>query len=359
MEAQRAKAAARRFGADEFDVRLTQYPAGHIHETWFVEGAGTGDGLVLQRVNDVVFPDLDRVTDNLLRVTAHLGGREPEPERHVLQVVRADDGGVLIGDGDGRRWRAFALIANARAYEAVGAPEAAHEIGRALGRFVALVQDLPGPPLVEPIPHFKDFPFRRDGFELMVDLDPFDRASACQAEIEALRQHHPLVTELLEAMASGQLPQRIVHNDAKAANVLLDNDSGEGLCVIDLDTVAPGVVLFDVGDLLRSATITWAEDAADLEGLAVRDDLLGAALAGYLHEAGAMLTAGERALLPAAGPLMAYESAMRFLTDHLSGDVYYRVQRPRHNLDRARAQLRVVDALSRAHGRVAELVDQV
>jgi len=249
-------------------------------------------------------------------------------------------------------------VANATSYESLDAPRAAHEVGRALGRFAVLVQDLPGPPLVEPIPHFKDFTFRRDGFELIVELDPFDRAAGCQDEIEALRRHYPLVTELVEAIESGQLPPRLMHNDAKAANVLLDDRAGDAVCVIDLDTVAPGVALYDVGDLLRSATVTAAEDATDLGALAVRDDLLQAALAGYLREAGALLTDGERALIPSAGPLMAFENALRFLTDHLSGDVYYRVARPRHNLDRARAQLLVVDALTQARGRVAELVER-
>lgn len=350
--------AARRFAADDFDVRLTRHPAGHIHETWFVDSVGTGAGFVLQRLNDVVFPDCDAMMDNLLRVVSHLAAREPEPDRRVLRAVRADGGDALVSSEDGSRWRAFVLVANATAHESVDAPQAAYEVGRALGRFVALVQDLPGPTLVEPIPHFKDFAFRRDGFEMMVELDPFDRASTCQAEIEALRLHHPLVAELLAAIESGQLPARVVHNDAKASNVLLDDESGEGLCVIDLDTVAPGVVLFDIGDLMRSATVTVAEDATDLGGVAVRDDLLGAALAGYLHGAGAMMTHGERALIPLAGPLMAYENALRFLADHLSGDVYFRVTRPRHNLDRARVQLRVMDALSRARGRVAELVEQ-
>lgn len=355
MEAPGAKTAARRFGACGTDVRLTRQPAGHIHDTWFVEGAG--DGLVLQRVNHRVFPDCDHLMTNLLRVTAYLQEREAEPERRVLRAVRADCGDALVSDGDGHRWRAFALVPDATAPELIDSAAAAYEVGRALGRFVASIQDLPGPLLVEPIPNFKDFGIRMDAFELTVEVDPFGRAASCAAEIDAVRAHAQLVAELEVALTSGQLPPRLVHNDAKAANVLLDDRTGEGLCVIDLDTVAPGTVLFDMGDLLRSATVSHAEDADD-GGLAVRDDLLEAALAGYLLEAGPMLTDGERALIPLAGPLMAYEGALRFLTDHLAGDVYFQVARPRHNLDRARSQLGVVDALTHARGRVAELVDR-
>lgn len=357
MEAPGAKTAARRFGAGS-DVHLTPHPAGHVHETWIVRGGGPGPGFVLQRVNHSVFPDCARMMDNVLRVAAHLLAQEPEPQRRVLQAVLADDGGALVADAGGRRWRAFVFVPDATAYERIGTPAAAGQVGRALGRFVASIQDLPGPLLVEAIPHFKDFGRRRDDFELMVDLDPIGRVASCADEIDRVRGHHGLVAELLEGIATGRLPPRLVHNDAKAANVLLDDRSGEGLCVIDLDTVAPGVVLYDVGDLLRSATVTSDEDATELGGVAVRDDLLDAALAGYLAEAGTMLTDGERELLPLAGPLMAYENALRFLTDHLAGDVYYRVARPRHNLDRARAQLGVVEALTSARGRVAELVER-
>ncbi len=335
---------------------MIRHTAGHIHDTWIVEGAG--GGLVLQRVNHRVFPDCEHMMSNVLRVTAHLREREPAPPRRVLRVVRADGGDALVSDGEGHRWRAFARVPAATAHERIETAAAACEVGRALGRFVDAVQGLPGPTLIEPIPNFKDFGLRCDTFELTVEVDPFGRAPSCRAEIDAIRRHERLVTELQAAMASGQLPRRLVHNDAKAANVLLDDRSGEGLCVIDLDTVAPGVVLFDVGDLLRSATVTLAEDAAAGADLAVRDDLLEAALTGYLREAGPVLSSGERALIPLAGPLMAYENAMRFLTDHLAGDVYYRVERPRHNLERARAQLRVVEALGRARGRVAELVQR-
>jgi Ser/Thr protein kinase RdoA (MazF antagonist) len=348
-----AEAVARRFCGAASVEHIEPHPGGHIHDTWFVApGPGApADGLVLQRLNDRVFPNCALMMDNVLRVTTHLHRRR----QPTVRVVRSGDGEALVHDGDGRAWRAFERIPAAVSHLVVDRPSTALQIGRALGRFVAQVQDLPGPPLVEPIPGFKDFGRRREDFEFSVEHDPFDRAWSCRWEIEDVRAYHHLGHRLEAALESGELPTRIVHNDAKAANVLLDEATGEAVCVVDLDTVAPGTVLFDVGDLLRSATITSAEDEAGLAGLAVRDNLLAAALGGYLSEVDPLLCDEERALIPLAGPLMAYESAMRFLTDHLAGDTYFRADRPRQNLDRARAQLQVLKALDRAAERVAQL----
>ncbi|MCA1845359.1 MAG: aminoglycoside phosphotransferase family protein [Actinobacteria bacterium] len=349
MDERTVEAVARRFhGPAEID--LERHERGHIHDTWFVSTSAQGS--VLQRLNDHVFADCVLMMDNVLRVTGHLQRRL----QGVPSVLRATDGTVLVYDADGRPWRAFERVPHASSHRVASTPAEAWHVGKALGRFLAAVQDLPGRPPEEPIPGFKDFERRRADFEMMVEADIVGRVATCADEIEAVRRHHGLVERLSAARAAGDLPTRLVHNDAKAENVLLDDDTGEAVCVIDLDTVARGTVLFDVGDLLRSATVTATEDAGDLAALAVRDDLLRAAVEGYVVEAEALLTPEERALIPLAGPLMAYESALRFLTDHLAGDAYFRVSRPRHNLDRARAQLRVLEALDSARARVAELV---
>ncbi len=360
MEQATAVAVARRFCGPEPGLRVERHTRGHIHDTWFVARADGTDGLVLQRLNNRIFADPVQVMDNVLRVTNHLRHQlllvdSPDPDRRVLTVVRTRDGDVLVYDDDGRPWRAYKRVPRARSHDAVATSDAAAQVGHALGRFFAAMQHLPGPRLPETIPGFKDFARRREDFELVVEVDAYDRVSTCRAEIEAVRSRHRLVDELRDGIARGHLPERTVHNDAKSDNVLLDDATGEGLCVIDLDTTGPGTVLFDVGDLLRSATVTSVEDATDLGGLGVRDDLLDAALCGYLAEAGD-LSRGELDLLPLAGPLMAYENALRFLSDYLVGDTYYRVTRPGQNLDRARAQLRVLEALRTAEDRVAELV---
>ncbi len=344
-----ADAVARRFLGDGVPARLERHPHGHIHDTWLVEADGpgpSGRGLVLQQLNERVFPDVPLMMRNVERVAHHLG----RPE-----VLATPDGALVTEDDQCRPWRAFERVRGASSLDMVVTPGTARAIGRAYGRFVVAVQDLPGGPPVEPIPGFKDFPRRRAEFEFFVDLDPFDRVPGCRPEIEAVRDRYDLIDRLTAALEAGQLEERTVHNDAKASNVLLDDRTGEAVCVVDLDTVAGGAILFDVGDMLRSVTVTSAEDASDPSAVVVRDEMLEAALSGYLTEAGRLLSAGERALIPLAGPLMAYENATRFLTDHLAGDLYYRTTRPRQNLDRARTQLRVLHVLESAGDRVADL----
>ncbi|HEX6597149.1 MAG TPA: aminoglycoside phosphotransferase family protein [Acidimicrobiales bacterium] len=358
MDCTGPEAVARRFGTEGPPQRVVPHPGGHIHETWMVT-AGSSE-FVLQRINTMVFQDPILMMENVMRVTSHLSQwarrRGVDPKRCPAQVLAARDGGLLVYDDEVRPWRAFRRVPRAVSHTVVTSAAAAWEVGRAFGRFFADVQDLPGPPLEEPIAGFKDFSRRKADFEFLIDLDPFGRADSCRRDIENVRHYHRLIKALDAALDSGRLPQRIVHNDAKAANALLDEETGEAVCVVDLDTVAPGVVLFDVGDLLRSATITLAEDG-DPATIGVRDNQIEAALGGYLAEAGPLLTDGERDLIPLAGPLMAYESAMRFLTDYLAGDVYFRISSPRHNLDRTRAQVRILEALDRAGDRVAALVD--
>ena len=350
VEASTVEAIARRFHGPG-PVRAEHFERGNVHDTWFVSGGDARS--VVQRLNNQVFGDCVLMMDNVLRVAGHVErrlGRSPS-------VLRALDGAVLVYDAQGRPWRAFERVPHASSHRVMASPEQAREVGRGLGRFLAAIQDLPGPPIKEPIPGFKDFERRRADFEMMVEVDVVGRASTCALEIEGVRRYHRLVDRFIAALDGGRLPTRLVHNDAKADNVLLDDGTGAFVCVIDLDTVAPGTVLFDVGDLLRSATITSGEDAAT-SGVGVRNDLLEAALGAYLAEAMAVLSPDELALVPLAGPLMAYEAALRFLTDHLAGDSYFRVTRPFHNLDRARAQLQVLEALTTATGRVREVVER-
>ncbi|MFP5318487.1 MAG: phosphotransferase enzyme family protein [Acidimicrobiia bacterium] len=340
---------ARRFCAGGPLQSVELHPGGHIHETYMVRAGSTE--LVLQRVNTMVFQDPVQMMDNVLRVTAHLRRKAPGL---AAEIVPSRDGGPLVYDDELRPWRAFRRVPGSVSQTVVTSADAATQVGRAFGRFLASVQDLPGPPLPEPIVGFKDFARRKADFEFLVDLDPFDRAGSCRREIEDVRHHHRLVKTLHAAVDTGWLPLRTVHNDAKAANALLDEATGEALCVVDLDTVAPGTVLFDVGDILRSATVTAPEDG-DPASVAIRDNQVEGAICGFLSEAGDLLTDGERELIALAGPLMAYESALRFLTDFLAGDVYFRVNRPRHNLERTRAQLRILAALDRIADRVANL----
>jgi aminoglycoside phosphotransferase (APT) family kinase protein len=304
---------------------------------------------VHQRLNTSVFPDPASLMANVARVTSHLG------TRGGLRLVPASDGSAYAVDVNGGSWRTFAYVDGARTWPRFSGPDVAREAGRAAAGFVADLADLPGPPLPEVIPGFHDVGRRLDDLRRAADADPVGRGSACGAEVEAVQAHGGLAAELASALGDGRLPERAVHNDAKADNVLFDQATGAALCLADLDTVGPGTVVFDVGDLVRSGAASGDEDG-DPSGVGVRLDVVRAVMAGYVAGGRRFLTDGEIGLLALGGPLMALEAAARFLTDHLEGDVYFRVGRGGHNLARARNQLRLVQHLEALRPRVDDIV---
>ncbi|MEN8185309.1 MAG: aminoglycoside phosphotransferase family protein [Myxococcota bacterium] len=333
-------------------VEGVRYGSGHIHQTWVVRHE-TGDPFprsVLQRLNTEVFRDPGAVMTNLLRVTQHLRERlvaagASDLERRVLTPLPHRDGGYLHQDRGGGLWRCFRFVEGTSSYDTPRGARHATEAARAFGRFVAALSDLPPGELVETIPHFHDLEKRSRDLLQAADADVCDRAERVRRELDRAMEGHALLTRTLEKEGATALPRRCVHNDCKINNVLMDDRSGEGLCVIDLDTVMGGSVLCDFGDLVRTAACPAPEDEVDLERMHVDEELLAALVDGYRRGTGDLLEEVERALLPLAGPLLTLEIAIRFLTDHVSGDVYFRVHRPGHNLDRARAQLHLFDLL--------------
>jgi hypothetical protein len=325
---------------------------GHIHDT-LVGTWRTPDGarrVVLQRVNTHVFRAPDVLMETWLRVTEHVRAAlvragEPDVERRCLRAIRTRAGGLLHADAHGALWRAFPFIEGARSFDVPDGPARAEEAARAFGAFAAQLADLDPATVPESIPHFHDFPHRLAAFEAAEKSDPHARARASARELDAARRLAAEVQRALRSEGAAQLPRRVVHNDCKLNNVLFDDATAEGLCVIDLDTVMPGSVLADFGDLARTAACPAPEDEPDLARVHVDGRLYEAIARGYLAGAGPLLTAVERALLPLAGPLIALETGVRFLTDHLSGDLYFRIHRPGHNLDRARVQLRLTEQL--------------
>ena len=315
---------------------------GHIHDTWLATYR-TPDGdvrLVHQRVNVGVFTSPERLAANVGRVVAHLSSEGlPVP----LPVAAVDAGcGALARDADGGLWRAYHYVAGTTVSR-FPTPAQAGEAAGAFARVAVALERLPGPPLVEPIRGFHDFDVRLAAFERAVSADGLGRTGDCGGEIAAVRAASVLVTELSDARAAGRLPLRTVHNDAKADNVVFGDD-GTVAAVLDLDTVAPGTVLFDVGDLVRSGAAIASEDG-DPADVGVDAEVAAAILAGYAEAVPGWLTDGERELLGLAGPLMAFEAALRFLTDHLDGDRYFRLGAPGQNLARARAQLALLTRL--------------
>lgn len=271
--------------------------------------------------------------DNFVRVTTHLGG--------PLRLRPASDGRPYARDGAGGVWRTLAYIDGARAGARFDRPEEAAEGALLAAALVARLADLDPPP-AEVIPGFHDVVARLGHLEQAGADDACGRADECHAEIDAVLSHAGVATEVAEARAAGVLLERTVHNDAKVENLLFDATTGAGVCMVDLDTVGPGTVLFDVGDLVRSGAVRAAEDR-DPAALQVDHDMVAAVHSGYASAG--FLTKGEVELLPLAGPLMALEAAARFLTDYLRGDVYFRITDPGHNLRRARNQLRALELL--------------
>ena len=326
---------------------------GHIHETWLATyraDSGTASRYVHQRVNTAVFTDPSALMANMARVTDHLAAKaaaDPrgEPHRRALRLLPSADGSLSAVDAEGSTWRTFDFIDGAAAQSRLSSPQQAVEAAGAVARFEHDLADLPGPPLAEVISGFHDVGQRLTALQRAVAEDVVGRARSCQPEVAAVLDGRGLAWEVGRARASGLLPERIVHNDAKVGNVLFDEETGCALCLIDLDTVGSGTVLFDVGDLIRSGAAITDEDGPT-ETTDVRADIVDAVLDGYVSAGTGFLTGPELELLPLGGPLMALEASARFLTDHLRGDVYFRVDEPGHNLARARNQVGVLKVLA-------------
>ncbi len=345
-------------------VQLAPLKRGHIHDTlvgtWHTP-AGTRR-VVHQRVNTHVFRDPALLMRNWLRVTEHVRAAlaregKTELERRCLRAIPTKSGAPSHTDASGAVWRAFAFIEGARSLDVPESPARAQEAARAFGAFAAQLHDLDPATVAESIPRFHDFAHRVANLEAAIAADAHGRAADAAEDIEGALRLAGVVERALASEGAAALPLRVVHNDCKLNNVLFDERTGEGLCVIDLDTVMPGSVLADFGDLARTAACPAPEDEPDLGRVHVDTRLYEALVHGYLAGTGALLTPVEIALLPLAGPLIALETGIRFLTDHLSGDTYFRIHRPGHNQGRARVQLRLTEQLLAGGDEARRLVE--
>jgi len=327
-------------------------------------GGVAGERYLLQRINAAVFRQPAELMENICRVTAHIAQRlrshgMPDVGRRVPTFIPAHDGAPYCRDEVGGWWRLQRFIERTRTYEAPQTPAHAEAAGRAYGEFQRLLTGLPGPPLHETIPDFHNTPLRYAALERAVAADVCGRVAEARSEIEFAFERRPLAGLLVGLQRAGALPERIVHNDAKLSNVLMDVATGQALCVVDLDTVMPGLSLYDFGDMVRSMTCPAAEDETDLSKVRVQMPLFAALARGYLRAARAFLNTTERAHLVAAGKLIALEQGVRFLTDYLSGDTYYKVHRPKHNLDRTRTQLKLVESIEQHEPAMQRVLDRL
>jgi phosphotransferase family enzyme len=324
------------------------YGTGHINDTYCLvfDQAGTQVRYILQRINHNVFKDPQAVMENIRRVTRHIVNKlagEREISRRVLTLVSARNGSVWHRDEEGNYWRVYLFIERATTYDAIESPRQAFEVAHAFGRFQSLLADLPAPRLHDTIPDFHNTPKRFEAFEMALAGDVANRARLAAPEIRFALKRKSISAVLLGA----RLPERVTHNDTKLNNVMLDDATGNGVCVIDLDTLMPGLAPYDFGDLVRTSTSPAKEDEQDLSKVQMQFPMFQALVRGYLASAGKFLTPAERQYLAFAGKLITFEIGLRFLTDFLAGDTYFKVHRQSHNLDRCRTQFKLVESIER------------
>ena len=360
IEEHTVAAVARAFEvAGEFQSAV-RYGSGHIHDTYsvkFGEGGRGGAHIILQHINTHIFKNPVAMMENIHRVTTHVRSRlagVPDADERVLQLVPTRNGRAWHVDDEERYWRAYWFIEGAKTFDEVRSEQQAFEAAKAFGGFQRMLADLPGERLAESIPHFHDTPKRFRDFESAVDADVAGRVKNVRDEIAFAMRRRRVAGALLDA----GLPERVTHNDTKLNNVLLDEKTGEGICVIDLDTVMPGLAAYDFGDMVRTMTCRAAEDERDLARVEMRFSFFEAVLRGYLAGAGDFLRHDERESLIAGAKVIVFEQGVRFLADHVAGDRYYKVSRAGQNLDRCRAQFRLLESIEEQEAEMVGLLKE-
>ncbi len=345
--------------ANAFDIPGTyvcEYPYGngHINDTFCItyKSDGKETRYIQQRINKNIFKDVPALMENIGRVTRHQRKKFMEAGRsdidsRVLTIVPSREGKDYIIDSEGQYWRTYIFIENSFTLETVRKTEHAFQAARTFGEFQYQLTDMGAPRLHETIPNFHHTRSRFNTLLKAIEADEFNRAKDVQKEIDFAIQREETVDILLNLQAAGELPERITHNDTKLNNVLINAETGEGMCVIDLDTVMPGLALYDFGDMVRTATNTAEEDERDLSKVEMDISMYRALEEGYLSTAGKFLIPKEIELLPFSGQLITFEIGIRFLTDYLQNDVYFKTHRDKQNVDRCRKQFKMVESMER------------
>lgn len=354
---------------EQFEIKgdfleTAPYGTGHINDTFVVNSRLNAEKrrYIIQRINHQIFKNPPQLMSNIVRVTDHIrrkleqSDKKDDIDRRVLTVIPAKDGKSYYTDADGNYWRAHPFINNARTYDVIEKLDQAYEAAKAFGDFQNMLVDLPAPPLFETIPDFHNGPKRFIAFQKALKADACNRAKDAKDEIEFLQANSWIFEVCPKLIANGELPIRITHNDTKINNVMIDDKTNEGICVIDLDTVMPGLALYDFGDILRTTLTTAEEDEQDLSKVFMEMPRFEAVLKGYLASAGAFLNKTEKEHLVFSGKMITLIIGTRFLTDFLAGDVYYKIHRQNHNLDRCRTQFKLVQSIAENEKKMLELV---
>ena len=348
---------ASRFAINGEVTYCERYGQGHINETYLVE-TDKGVQYILQKVNNTVFKDVPGLMGNIASVTKYLGQRDPDP-RHTLHLVPSREGEDYLVDEDGKPWRLYDFVTDSVCLQAAETPEDFYQSAVAFGMFQRQLAQFPADTLVEVIPHFHDTPDRYRQLREAIEKDVCDRKKLVEDEIAFALAREEEAASLMKQLNAGILPLRVTHNDTKLNNVMLDAEKRTPLCVIDLDTVMPGLMAFDFGDSIRFGASTALEDEKDLSKVEMSLDLYETYTKGFVATCGESMTDAEAESLPMGAKLMTLECGVRFLTDFLSGDVYFHIKRPEHNLDRCRTQFKLVADMEKKWTEMHEIVKKV
>jgi len=349
------------FGISGTVTEIAPYGSGHINDTYRVQTKEPeAFDYILQRINHKIFTNVPALMDNIERVTKHIRLKleatpGTNPDREGLTLVPATDGKYYYQDTEGSYWRVYIFISDNRSYDIVDSPEKAYQGGKMFGKFQAMIADLPGGPLYEIIPNFHNIEWRLETYRSTLEKDPVGRAALVKAETGFVLERAEEMGTILRLGREGKIPLRITHNDTKFNNVLLDSND-KGLCVIDLDTVMPGYVHYDFGDSIRTSTNTGAEDDPDLSRVEMDIRMFEGYTKGFLEETRETLNPVELDHLALSGKLLPYMIGLRFLTDYVDGDHYFKIKHEHHNLQRARAQFKLLTSMERQFGEMREIV---
>lgn len=333
------------FQLDGLPISCTPFGGGHINHTFLVV-TNRPHLYILQDMNSSIFQDIPGVMENVAAVCEHLRRKDSDP-RHSMRLIPLKEGGLFLATADGHYWRMFDYVLGGVCLDLPETADDLYQTGVAFGMFQNQLADFPAETLHETIPQFHDTPNRFRQLREAIAADQAGRLHQVQPEIDALLAHEEEAGYMVGLCQEGKLPLRVTHNDTKLNNVMLDEATRTPLCVMDLDTVMPGLAANDFGDAIRTGASTAAEDETDLSRVGMSLEMYRAFASGFLSACGKSLTPLEVETLPWGAKLMTLENAVRFMADYLNGDVYFHISRPEHNLDRCRAQLALVADMER------------
>ena len=343
----------------ELDDDITPYGNGHINDTYVVNT----NKIILQRINTSIFPNPEKLMENINNVTKHIrkkielaGG---DPDRETLTVVPTIDGKLFYEADKEHVYRAYTFVGGTKTIENDKTPEDLFEAGVGFGKFHNMLADFPADSLYETIKDFHNTPKRVEALKEAIEKNIAGRKDSVKEEIEFALENAKWADVVVKGMEQGEIPVRVTHNDTKINNILFDEITGKAVCVIDLDTVMPGSLLYDFGDALRMGSSTAAEDETDLDKVNFDEETFRAFSKGYLSEMKNSITERELELLPFSIKLLTYECGIRFLTDYLNGDTYFKIHREHHNLDRARNQFKLVSDISKIEDRLNKVIKEI